>query len=108
MKGIEILNKRKRREKHFLQKDGSIVAVMYNDNVHFKKNGKYEEIDNTLIEENDCYYNRNNDYKVYFNKINKGSILNVEKDDHYLAIQLNNSNEVEIKKIGLIYLVEEE
>ena len=51
-KRIELLEKRKAKEKHFLQEDGSIVAVMYNDNVHFKKNGKYEEIDNTLNETN--------------------------------------------------------
>ena len=74
-KRIELLEKRKAKEKHFLQEDGSIVAVMYNDNVHFKKNGKYEEIDNTLVEENDYYYNRNNDYKVNFNKNNKDIII---------------------------------
>lgn len=99
MKRIELVEKRKAKEKHFLQDDGSIVAVMYNDNVHFKKNGKYEEIDNTLIEENDYYYNSNNDYKVYFNKNNKNSIMKLEKENHYIDIQLKNSKEVEIKKI---------
>ena len=108
-KRIELLEKRKAKEKHFLQEDGSIVAVMYNDNVHFKKNGKYEEIDNTLVEENDYYYNRNNDYKVNFNKNNKDIIMRLEKEKKYIDFQVKGSNIVNLtkekKKSGLTEIV---
>ena len=49
MKEIELINKRKLREKHFLREDGTIVAKVYNEDIHYLKNGKYEEIENTLI-----------------------------------------------------------
>ena len=50
MKEIEIKEKRKPREKHFLREDGTFKAVVYNEDIHFLKNGKYEEIDNSIIE----------------------------------------------------------
>ena len=49
MEEIELIGKRKPREKHFLQEDGTIIAKMYDTDVHFFKNGKYEEIDNSFI-----------------------------------------------------------
>ena len=39
----ELIKLRKRREKHFLNSDGTITAYMYNHDVHCKKNGKWEE-----------------------------------------------------------------
>ena len=36
MKEIEILEKRGKREKHFLQENGEIIAKMYSDDIHFK------------------------------------------------------------------------
>lgn len=46
----EILEKRTLNEKHFLQKDGSIVASVYPMNVHYNSNGKLEDINNSLEE----------------------------------------------------------
>ena len=43
MKQIELINKRKPREKHFLQEDGTIVAKLYDVDIHYLKNNKYEE-----------------------------------------------------------------
>ena len=94
MKEIEILEKRGKREKHFLQENGEIIAKMYSDDIHFKKNGKYEEIDNTLIEEENYYVNKNNNYKVYFPKNTKGYIMRYEKDDNYIEFYLENCNDV--------------
>lgn len=51
MKKIELIEKRKLREKHFLQEDGTILAEVYDTDIHYLKNGKYEEIDNTLIKD---------------------------------------------------------
>ena len=55
----ELKDLRKEKEKHFLMEDGSIVAQMYDDNIHYKDNNQYKEIDNTLIKKNDFYYNKN-------------------------------------------------
>lgn len=98
MKEIELKNLRQRREKHFLQENGEIVAVMYNDDIHFKKNGKYEEIDNTIIKENEYYTNTNNEYKVYFKDNSSKELMKIEEDNHYLEINLLDSNNVPIKK----------
>ena len=98
MKQIELINKRKRNEKHFLQEDGTIVAKIYGDDVHYLKNGKYEEIDNTLVKQNDCYVNKSNDYKVSFKEKSKDSFMKLEKDSNYLNFKLKNSNESKLHK----------
>ena len=71
MKEIEILDKRKEREKHFLKENGDIVAHVYDEDIHFLKDGKFEEIDNTLIDDDEYYTNKENAYKVWFNKNSK-------------------------------------
>ena len=108
MKQIELINKRKRNEKHFLQEDGTIVAKIYGDDVHYLKNGKYEEIDNTLVEDGDSYTNKSNDYKIHFEKKSKNSLMNLEKESHYLNIKLKEANEIQIsKRKGISKLMEE-
>ena len=77
MKEIEILEKRKPREKHFVKENGEIVARIYSDNIHYLKDNKYEEIDNTLIEDDEYYTNVQNSYKVFFNKV----VLNFMTDN---------------------------
>ena len=98
MKEIEILDKRKEREKHFLQENGEIIAHVYDEDVHFLKDGKYEEIDNTLIDDDEYYTNRDNAYKVWFNKNSKNDIMQMETKDHYINIKLKEGNDTNIIK----------
>lgn len=98
MKEIEIISKRKPREKHFLREDGSIVAKIYSDDVHYLKNGKYEEIDNELIETEEYIENKSNDYRVKFKKQIKSSLMRMEKDEYFIDIKLKNSSEFSISK----------
>ncbi len=86
MKEIELIDKRKLREKHFLQEDGTIRAEMYDCDIHFKKNERFEEIDNTLIESDDFYSNKSNSFKVKFNKNSQEALINIEKDEYYLKM----------------------
>ena len=65
MQEIELVDKRKQREKHFLQENGEIIARIYDEDIHFLKNGVYEEIDNRLILEDDYYINQNNAYHIH-------------------------------------------
>ena len=37
-------------EKHFIMSDGSTMAVLYNEPVHYEEDGQWFEIDNTLVE----------------------------------------------------------
>lgn len=88
MKKNEILNARRRREKHFLREDGIIEAYVYDRDIHFLNNNVYDEIDNTLIEENEEFHNKRNAFKATFNKNN---LLKVEKDNFYLVVNINNN-----------------
>lgn len=88
MKEIELINKRKPREKHFLQEDGTIVAKIFNKDIHYLKDDKYEEIDNTLIEENGIVTNKSNKYKVEFEKKITDTLMKMTKDNHYLNFRV--------------------
>lgn len=94
-KGIEIISKRGKREKHFLQKDGTIVAKIYSDDIHFQKNNKYEEIDNTLIKEGKYYRNKNNSFKVYFKNNSKEDFLIYEIDGSNLIFDITDVNDTQ-------------
>ena len=91
MKQIELIDKRKPREKHFLQEDGTIIAKLYNEDIHYLKDGKYEEIDNTLIDIGNYYINKKNSYKLYFGKDILNNLMRIEKEKHYINFRLNNS-----------------
>ncbi len=88
---IEIKEKRKLREKHYLKSDGTFLAEVYNHDVHYLNNGKYEEIDNTLVKEKDYYVNKNNAFQTYFND----KLIKIKKDGYYLSMYLK---EMEVKK----------
>ena len=75
MDGIELVKLRKNREKHFLQENGDIIAQVYNEDIHYLKNGEYKEIDNTLIKENSFYRNKENGYQVYFKDRNRSEVI---------------------------------
>lgn len=91
MKKVEIIGKRKPNEKHFLKDDGTFVAELYDENIHFLKDGIYEEIDNSLILSNGFYINKNNSIKVYFsNDKNNKEFMKIKKDNYYLNISLPN------------------
>lgn len=91
MKKMELINKRKKNEKHYLNEDGTIVAEIYDNDIHYLKDGKYEEIDNTLVKDKNCYINISNDYKVYFSEDNEKFLMKIENKNNYLIFNLNNS-----------------
>ena len=97
MRQIELLNKRKPREKHFLQPDGTIIAKVYSTDIHYMKNGKYEDIDNTLIKENGHYRNKSNNYEVQFNESIIDSLFKMKKDDFYIDFKIKECKEFLIK-----------
>ena len=54
---IELKKLRKPREKHFLKSDKTMIAYVYDYDIHYLKDGKYEEIDNTLLDRNNKLIN---------------------------------------------------
>ena len=99
MKQIELIEKRRPREKHFLQPDGTIVAELYDEDVHFLKDGKYEEIDNKLIKIGNCFINKSNSFTVLFNEDDSTDLMKLCKDTHYIDIKINQDGKKSNKKI---------
>jgi len=97
MKQVELIEKRKPREKHYLREDGTILAEVYDTDIHYLKDGKYEEIDNTLVNENGVLRNKNNDYKVEFKENFKDSLMKMSKDEHYIDFKIRESKMDNIK-----------
>ena len=96
MKETELINLRGKREKHFLQEDGTIVAKMYGTDIHYKKNGVFEEIDNTLIKEDEYYYNKDNSYHIYFKENTLNGLNKMQLKNKFLNFELKNCNNVKI------------
>lgn len=97
MKEIELKNLRGIREKHFLQKNGNIVAKMFDTDIHFKKGNTYEEIDNTLLKEENYFYNKNNSYKALFRETSKKDFFKIQIDNHFIYMDIENTNDVKVK-----------
>lgn len=100
MKEIELIEKRKPREKHFLRDDGTIVARVYDNDIHYLRNGKYEEIDNTLIRKNNILENKSNNYKVEFDDDLNKSLMKISRDNHFVDFKFKDllNNEVQSNK----------
>jgi RHS repeat-associated protein len=86
----EIKSLRKSNEKHFLNKDGTITAYLYDRDIHYLKNNEYVEIDNKLVDGGNYFVNKDNTFHTFFKKDKRSNlIVDVEKDNHYLKIYLN-------------------
>ena len=102
MKEIELIGLRGKREKHFLQEDGIIVAKMYDDNIHYKKNGVFEDINNTLVKEKNYYTNISNDYKVFFNTDYNDKLIRMENDLGFIEFDLVQKKDISIKRVECV------
>ena len=81
----EEMSLREENVKHFRNRDGSYIAVMYEEPVHYKSGDIWREIDNSLILSGDHYANNDNPFKVRFpNIINSTSPISVSCDDYQL------------------------
>ena len=98
MKEIELIGKRKAREKHFLKQNGVIEAQVFDEDIHFFKDGTYEEIDNTLIDVGNYYTNKNNAYNVKFAKTSKDELTCISIGDNYVKTKLVDCNLSKLKE----------
>ena len=80
----DIIDLRKRREKHFKNDDGTFSVQLYNEDIHYKYDGKYYDVDNTLVDEGNFYVNRTNSQITTFSK-DSDFLYEINIDD-FLAI----------------------
>ena len=70
-------------EKHFVNSDGTYTAVTYEKPVHTLVDGEWEEIDNTLVEQDGELVNRDGLMDVTFadtDKEEESKLVSIEKD----------------------------
>lgn len=74
--------------KHFIMSDGSRKAVKYSQPVHYRANGKWVDIDNTLEYDNksDEYSNKSNSFDVRFKEdFSDSDFFSIEKEGYILS-----------------------
>ena len=83
----ELTEKRTENEKQFLMSDRTVMAAVYDTSVHYQKDGKWDNIDNSLSEKTDpddsekVLENNKNAFKIKFaKKSNKNKLVSVKKD----------------------------
>ena len=108
MKEVEIIDKRTSREKHFLREDGVMLARVYNEDIHYLKNNRYEEIDNTLVKKKNYYLISKNKYKLLFHDNSKNGIMKIKIDNNFLKFRLNNDKNVNLEQMKKVNKLKEE
>lgn len=80
--------KRTLTEKHFILNNGTTLVAKYAENVHYEKDGKMEDVDNSLEEKQvgnkTVYKNKSNSYKANFAKTTDedGNLVSMESDGY--------------------------
>lgn len=98
----EDISRRTENEKHFIMSDGSMTAVMYSEDVHYLKDGKYEEIDTSLTDGTDEYSIKSSPIDIKFSKKAKeNKILTIKNDNFKLTWGLKGIIKTEGKAINL-------
>ncbi|QHE50865.1 DNRLRE domain-containing protein [Pontibacillus sp. HMF3514] len=93
----EIKEKREKNVKHFLKEDLTYEAAVYKKPVHYKENGEWKDIDNSLEEvmnsnNKTVFINKQNDYKVHLaNNSNANKLVTIKKDGYEVSWSLNNT-----------------
>ncbi len=105
----EIEELRSANEKRFLMSDRSIQAVIYSQPVHYEQDGKWVDIDNSLVssvasdtEDIDGYINKSNDVKIKIAKnSNSEKLVSMKSKDYSISWGYADSSKVKQKKVNL-------
>ena len=87
----EITERREKYVKHFIHEDKTYEAAIYPVAVHYKEDGKWKDIDNSLTETTDeekqqVYGNQSNSFQVRFAKsIHSNKLVRVQKGGHEIS-----------------------
>ena len=99
----ELVEKRDEMTKHFAMTDGTIKAYIYPQNVHYMENGKYEEIDNTLVKTEEggktYYKNKKNDFTVKMPEAFTDDYIEFSDENGYVSFKLLGATNKKLSKI---------
>lgn len=105
----EVDAKREANVKHFLLKDKTYEAVVYPESVHYKVNGKWTDIDNTLVDSADSastmpvVENKANNWNVQFAKSTKNkNLVQLKASGYTIQFGLDDANESRVSTSTLI------
>ena len=96
----EITDKRDINIKHFRKDDLTFEADVFPFAVHYKKDGKWEDINNTMVdgvdeENNDTLENKDNSYKVKIAKNTSSSkLVQIQKDGYEVSWNLEGAQKI--------------
>lgn len=88
----EIETKRERNKKYYLNSDETITVEVYGSSIHYKSNGRWADIDNTIVEDESApelpLRNKANDFTVRFARNFSGNspLVAVRKGKYTLSI----------------------
>ena len=101
----EIVSLRKPREKHFKNEDGTFTVYAYDHDIHYLKNGKYVEKDNTLLEKTNTITNKASDIKLELAKRKTQKyLLKIEKQKEKITLDIKEKEiNTEIKNNQITY-----
>ena len=89
----EVEEKREENTKHFLKDDNTYEAVMYDEPVHYLKDGKWKDIDNSFQDMGDFYQNIENDFTIKVSKrVDSDELISIEKQKYKLNWNIGISN----------------
>lgn len=94
----EIESRREKNIKVFMKDDNTFEAAIYNEAVNYLEDGKWKEIDNSLIDANDedkqpVVENKANDFKVKIaKKADAKKLVRIQKDKYELSWSLQNTS----------------
>ncbi|WP_035381744.1 DNRLRE domain-containing protein, partial [Fervidicella metallireducens] len=103
----ESIEKREKNVKHFIKDDGTYVACSYSTAVHYKENGRWKDIDNTLIDDkdengNETIANKDNDIKFKVAKnLKSNKLVSIKKDKYEISWNIENTQQSKAKVITL-------
>ena len=98
----EITEKRTANSKTFKKVNNTYELVMYGEDVHYLNDGKYIEIDNTLLPNGEYVKNKSNKFNVSFSSdLSKWPKNKLEYNNNVLEWQINSTNTYNHK--ALIY-----
>ena len=104
----EVTEKRTEYSKEFLLSDGSMVAAVYADPIHYEEDGTWQEIDNTLkVNKEGTYINTAGDWSVVLpQSISKTAPVIVSRDGYTLSFtmsgELRNQGKLEVAAVQAI------
>lgn len=93
----EIKELRKLKEKYYENSDGSITAQVYRDNIHYISDGVLRTINNSLVEKDNYYENKYNDFKVKFYK-DLTKMISITKNENYINFNMENLENFIVEK----------